>query len=448
MSGALRRLVVLAAAAGMGALVLPRSPATETRLPAPTSSEAQSTFIGVAGCAAMACHGGTRPNERGEYTTWIQHDRHARAFTVLFDELSQRIAKNLDIARPEGDNRCLVCHSTAVGRPRGPRFSSEDGVGCEACHGAAEKWLVPHSRPDWKKRSDQDKIGSQGMTRTKDVLVRASVCVTCHVGAPGQDVNHDLIAAGHPPLSFELDAFTANMPPHWREAPDKTATFGAQAWAVGQAVMLKQSLELLHERASRGQWPEFAEFECYACHHDLKENSWRQQLGFGDRRPGTPVWSSPQWLLTQRLAESTGKQSAGTNEFGLLRQLLGRGTVPAAEVAAAAAKAATASGPIAGQVAQEKWDSARLRTLLGALAAEPDSASLDYATASQLTMALGAVFEAIARAETTASSSANPSAAKIRPSLDRLYDDVQQAKGFDAQKFLVDLKSFREVARP
>jgi hypothetical protein len=34
-------------------------------------------------------------------------------------------------------------------------------------------------------------------------------------GKPWRDVNHDLIAAGHPRLSFELSAFMATMPPHW-----------------------------------------------------------------------------------------------------------------------------------------------------------------------------------------------------------------------------------------
>jgi hypothetical protein len=39
-------------------------------------------------------------------------------------------------------------------------------------------------------------------------------------------------------------------------------------------------------------WPEFAQFDCIACHHDLKADSWRQKRGYTGKpgRPTPRVW--------------------------------------------------------------------------------------------------------------------------------------------------------------
>jgi hypothetical protein len=214
---------------------------------------------------------------------------------------------------------------------------------------------------------------------------------------------------------------------------------------VGQAVVLKQSLDLLNAQAARGQWPEFAQFECYACHHELEDKSWRRQVGYGDRRPGGPVWSSPQWLIAQRLAASGGKLPTGLDEFKSLRDLLARPNSVAADVAAAAVKAVGPADQIVRLVAQENWGPDRLRRLLADLATEPEPGSLDYASAAHITMALGAVFEALARGESKTTGPVSDWSKQNRPALDRLYDDVQEPAKFDASKFTADLKNFRSA---
>src|SRR3954467_12930736 len=37
----------------------------------------------------------------------------------------------------------------------------------------------------------------------------------------------------------------------------------------------------------RRAWPELTVFDCYACHHDLKSQSWRQKRGYKGA-PGRP----------------------------------------------------------------------------------------------------------------------------------------------------------------
>jgi hypothetical protein len=185
------------------------------------------------------------------------------------------------------------------------------GVGCEACHGPAEKWLKPHSLPDWKKDypepADKEKLGMWPIHKSYE---RARRCVTCHVGSSTSDMNHDLIAAGHPRLNFEFTVFMANMPRHWNKnsIPDLRQD---EAWVLGQAVTATAALDLLAYRAdppkapdgSPKPWPEFAEYDCFSCHHDLQGvPNWRQEMKF--RRPvGALVWNN--WYMTMPRAMAT-----------------------------------------------------------------------------------------------------------------------------------------------
>jgi hypothetical protein len=124
-------------------------------------------------------------------------------------------------------------------------------------------------------------------------------------------VNHDLVAAGHPRLNFEFAAFRANLPPHWNE-DKKTRSPGSltAAWAVGQAITAKAALQLLAHRASGAKgdlhptpWPEFAEYDCFACHHELQAPSWRQEPAFARRRSGSLAWSTWYYAMPRLLAE-------------------------------------------------------------------------------------------------------------------------------------------------
>src|SRR5258707_1231750 len=100
----------------------------------------------------------------------------------------------------------------------------------------AEKWRMAHYLPDWKQKTPQEKE-RLGMRPTKDLVARAKLCAECHVGTAEREVNHDLIAAGHPRLNFEFAAYLANMPAHWREEGENARLdFGARACAVGQLV--------------------------------------------------------------------------------------------------------------------------------------------------------------------------------------------------------------------
>ena len=119
------------------------------------------------------------------------------------------------------------------------------------------------------------------MYDTRDLVKRSEKCLTCHLGTPEKIVDHELIAAGHPDLYFELDSFMSVMPPHWKEV-DTDPWFAVRAMAVGQAVQLREQLKRVARESQGGIWPEYAELDCFACHHNLvaAKDSWRQERGY------------------------------------------------------------------------------------------------------------------------------------------------------------------------
>ncbi len=242
---------------------------------------------GAGSCSSVACHGSAAPTGRSilgnEHTTWATQDKHSNAYLVLFTDRSRAIANALGIDATRSE-RCLGCHATpARGASRAATFG--DGVSCEACHGSAEKWIGPHTEDGWESVSPAVKEQRFGLFATKDLSRRAAVCAGCHVGSPAKedqiarDVNHDLIAAGHPALRFEFSAYLALIAPHWTEkGRNAQPDFAARAWAVGQVVCAKAALDVLQDRAARSQikmqsertpWPELSDYSCFSCHQDL-----------------------------------------------------------------------------------------------------------------------------------------------------------------------------------
>ena len=121
-----------------------------------------------------------------------------------------------------------------------------------------------------------------GFVDTKDLSQRAAACMACHVGPNSttgqlQVVDHDLIAAGHPRLSFEFHAYFESLPAHWDRKSDEarqTQDFHFRLWAAGQLAMAEQRKLL----PANGR-PDFAQLDCYACHHQLGDQLWRQVHG-------------------------------------------------------------------------------------------------------------------------------------------------------------------------
>jgi hypothetical protein len=144
----------------------------------------------------------------------------------------------------------------------------EEGVSCEACHGPAEKWFFPHLEWD----ASHEKNVGLGMSDLKSLEVRARACLQCHCG-----LDHEIVAAGHPDLSFELFHYSLWQPPHWDYEEASPLAF----WAVGQAVALEEALKDLNQALvdpTTGADLHIEVFDdkaCYQCHHKLSYDRWR-----------------------------------------------------------------------------------------------------------------------------------------------------------------------------
>lgn len=247
--------------------------------------------LGVASCASSVCHGKTSPQKtttvlQNEYTTWSQHDRHARAYKTLLSDDSKRIAKLLDIGPASEAKVCLACHSDNVSDGlRGRRFQRSDGVGCEACHGGAEKWVKSHTEPDATHAQNIE----FGLYPTDVPAERAKLCISCHVGNEEKFASHDIMGAGHPRLSFELDTFTVIQPKHYIVDEDyikrKGDYTGLKIWLAGQIMVADHWLDLIQSPKFQGDglFPEISFYDCHSCHHAMSDN--RNQSGLISR-PG------------------------------------------------------------------------------------------------------------------------------------------------------------------
>lgn len=304
-------------------------------------------YLGRVSCAATGCHG--LPSSAGRswsnaYQIWDSEDPHRWAFDALYSERSYQIYAKLEQpAEKTVDkatylkflvDRCVGCHATppdktqltSTGRPQ--LFTADEpeefsqGVSCESCHGPAGGWEGEHFLLSWKKKTPEERAELKqeyGFQDLRPLASRAAVCVKCHVGPQivgddsGRkvyDMNHDLIAAGHPRLNFEFNAYLSNLPKHWSEAagkarqgPQVAKHFHFEAWRVGQMEKQAQDTRLRAERAKinagnpAGKWAEFANHDCRECHHAIGEPNF--------------VWNKRKpWSLTAFTKHSTLQEQA------------------------------------------------------------------------------------------------------------------------------------------
>ncbi|MCA9241405.1 MAG: hypothetical protein KDA37_14450, partial [Planctomycetales bacterium] len=235
-----------------------------------------STPSGWSTCSNTNCHGGVLgPTFRQSFSIWATDDPHSGAYWVLYGKDSRRMVRTLSPAtttEPDYqayvDEHCAICHASlsvpesrsldVAGTPQ-PVIASPD-VGCGSCHGDPTNWLEDHFKPTARDKSKAVLADTEqrewaftnhdyGLIAMDDELTRARVCVGCHVGSAGgsqtprREVNHDLIAAGHPRLAFEYTSHLANLPRHWSE-PEVVADPVAKPWAIGQLVAADAALEL------------------------------------------------------------------------------------------------------------------------------------------------------------------------------------------------------------
>lgn len=438
-------LLLVLAAAG--------SPSTDSNQPV--------KYIGPGSCAATSCHGSVKPVAgsrvlQNEYSTWILQDKHSRAHQALTGEVAERMARILELGgKAEDSPKCLACHALYTApEQRGRPFETSEGVSCESCHGPASAWLGPHTTRDWP----HEKSVALGMRDTRNVIHRAGLCLECHLGTKEKFVDHEMIAAGHPDLYFELDSFSAVMPRHWKvpceSAPGKPvedpAWAGVRDWATGQAVQLRASMERLAWRANNQRadkkdvWPEYSELSCFACHHSLgpAKDSWRQEHGYEGRRPGDPAWNSSRYAIFQHFAKQIDSASAQELDRHLL--IVSTEMSKLNPERTVAANAALAAAPLAQRIAERlatmQYDQAITLRMLQRIADDAENIAIsDERAAEQAAMALDSLYIAYSR-------DAKPSDdAEVRAAINGLFQQLENPSAYNADQFASALRRIRPL---
>lgn len=392
--------------------------------------------VGPAACASPSCHGGpaARPDSavarQDEYVVWRTRDRHARAGDVLDDDRSHRIAAALGLDRPAASSaRCLVCHAPAVlsAPPERAAAVRRDGVGCETCHGGAEGWIARHTERGW---SHAESV-ARGLTDLRDPGVAAERCLDCHVGRGAQTVDHDLLAAGHPLLRFELDTYASAEPAHWNAHAGNAAWSGGRAWVAGQARTLARVAEAIGRTGAGGAWPDFGLYECAGCHHEINRDPDRPLLGDGEH-PAFDTWfATGAAPLVERLAPEHATA---------LRDGVARLATAAAGGFAGADADAAAHGLVAVARALERTGNRPIPPpALAAIAARlADVTPAGFRAAQQIAWGLDAL--AVARGDAAEN-------APRRAAIGRLFSPLQSVAGYDPTTFAAALAGVRAGAR-
>lgn len=287
--------------------------------------------LAATSCSATSCHGGPQagvadPRLAGDsaYTLWFQSDPHARSWESICGPEGVAMMRRLRIVDGDrivdvaGFNNCLACHNSHL-VPTAPAALAEfrsqthaaavpentdgvadpehtEGVACSSCHGPAEKWIHSHYSRGWDPAAASD----EGYMPNDSFVVRARMCASCHVGDHDRDMNHDLIAAGHPALRFEMASHHARLPKHWRDKGEEDwGRHEAALWAAGAIASADAWLSLQQGRATKktavSTWPELSAYDCGSCHQHLRLQEGPSGPSIpGAAFPSVPPLSQPQ----------------------------------------------------------------------------------------------------------------------------------------------------------
>lgn len=411
-------------------------------------SKGPDMHLGVTSCGGSTCHGATQPVRgsqvlQNEYLIWQRQDKHAKAYAVLLEPRSQRIARNLGLPDAHTAKACLDCHSDNVAAElRGRQFQLSDGVGCEGCHGGGQRWLGPHVAGV----SSTAELQKLGLFPTEDPVARAQLCLSCHLGDETKFVTHRLMGAGHPRLSFELDTFTEIQPAHYQADDDyrkrKAVASGVQTWAIGQAMAVSRTMTALADanRRMAGAFPELTFYDCHACHHPMSNLRWqaRESVGLG---PGMIRFNDANMLMLRLLARRLAPEEAAALT-AQLRALHGAMSEGRGDAGAVAREVKAVADRLVQRFARHAFGADDMRALLTALIADGREGHFaDYGGAEQATMAIASIAQTLRRAGGATEAQHN----ELKAAIEQCYAATAKDEAYDPAVFARALASVEKA---
>ncbi|MBZ5602985.1 MAG: cytochrome c family protein [Acidobacteriia bacterium] len=409
-------------------------------------------YTGPGSCASPSCHGGVAPRSdtsvwQNEYSTWVVKDKHANAYSVLTNPVATRMAKILGLKSADTAPKCLACHALDVpDNQRARTFDSMDGVSCESCHGPASNWLGPHTTKDSSKPENHQEWVNLGMRDLRDPVHRTSTCLECHLGTKDKFVDHEMIAAGHPDLYFELASFQSVMPRHWKLATDKDPWVDVRDLAIGGAVQLRDQLKKVARDAQGPVWPEYANLDCFACHHSLTPamDSWRQERGYPGHRPGNPPWNLSRYIVFKQVVNEVDRGSAQqlSSDIEKVYALVTALAADRSQIAAQATAASEAADKLVQKMTTAPIDAPMTQRLMKAICADADNiAAQDERSAEQSAMVLDSLYVAYSR------NAKVDNADRVHASIQALFKQFEDPSSYNGPKFAQALRAVGDLLK-
>ena len=132
-------------------------------------AEYKHAFVGASKC--RTCHMSKKKGD--QYGVW-KSSKHAKAYETLLTEESKKAAEKAGHGgkAPEENPFCLKCHVTGWDAPAellGSKYSREEGVTCETCHGPGKDYSPI------KIMRDKTAAVENGL-----IFSKKEDCLTCH----------------------------------------------------------------------------------------------------------------------------------------------------------------------------------------------------------------------------------------------------------------------------
>ena len=415
----------------------PPSPAAETEAVLP--QYAAPKHMGVATCGNSVCHGvrdlDTESNVRqNEYHTWLLDDPHSKAYDTLLSAESKAIAEKLGLESAASAGICLDCHADNVPEEkRGPEFHITDGVGCESCHGGAEQYISTHTiQPYSLERNLRD-----GMYPTGNLSTRTTLCTSCHVGTANKLANHNIMGAGHPRLSFELDTFMARQEFHYDVDKDylarKNNDSSITRMMVGSAALARATAKnLTGKLVDHPQgYPEVALFNCHSCHRSLNEQNWKSRPSTVGLKPGSVRINDGSFILLAAVSGGVDKRLQDALQASIT-QLHRASRVSTEKLKQSAMRLAELTEQAESTFSRTVFNEGTGKTILGEIARYGANGEfLDYIAAEQAVMAMEAVYFQF------------PSDRSLEATIDKAFEITSNEENFDPDAFKALMKKLR-----
>jgi hypothetical protein len=230
---------------------------------------------------------------------------------------------------------------------------------------------------------------------------------------------------------------------------------------VGQAVGLRASLHRLARRTQQQDapaWPEFAEFECFTCHHTVKNvsssyyqrgpaqqlqpaaewrPSWREARGYTGVA-GLPAWNPARYVVLRQFIQVAAPETGAQFERDMhaVQTLMAKVSAsdPAA-LAAAATRAAHAVDALLPALIAQKIDAGFAHTLLAYLASDGATiARAGFRVAEQTVMALQ-----------TFTLVAHPGDKPVQEAVNQLFQAVETPAAYNPQTFTTHMQALHRL---